>query len=131
MFCQVATRRMGACAEAVTRFQASMSSFHPKSSQNPVQSVNGTRPSNRLFVVSRRQFVTTPTCFEEASSKISQQIESMVKNADVVIFMKGVPEAPRCGFSNAVCQIMRMHEVPFESHDVLADEELRQGGFAR
>lgn len=41
--------------------------------------------------------------------------------------MKGVPDAPRCGFSNAVVQIMRMHAVPYESHDVLSDENLRQG----
>ena len=51
----------------------------------------------------------------------------MVNQSDVVVFMKGVPSAPRCGFSNAVCQIMRMHDVPFESHDVLSDKEVRQG----
>lgn len=41
--------------------------------------------------------------------------------------MKGVPEEPRCGFSNAVVQILRMHGVTYEAHDVLKDEELRQG----
>lgn len=45
----------------------------------------------------------------------------------VVVFMKGVPEEPRCGFSNAVVQILRMHGVTYEAHDVLKDEELRQG----
>lgn len=41
--------------------------------------------------------------------------------------MKGVPEAPRCGFSNAVVQIMRMHGVTYDSHNVLDNEEIRQG----
>lgn len=41
--------------------------------------------------------------------------------------MKGVPEAPKCGFSNAVAQILRMHGVEYDSHDVLENEELRQG----
>lgn len=41
--------------------------------------------------------------------------------------MKGVPDAPRCGFSNAVVQILRMHGIQYDSHDVLANEELRQG----
>lgn len=41
--------------------------------------------------------------------------------------MKGVPEEPRCGFSNAVVQILRMHGVQYNAHDVLADEDLRQG----
>jgi monothiol glutaredoxin len=43
--------------------------------------------------------------------------------------MKGVPEQPRCGFSNAVVQILRMHGVPYDAHDVLADESLRQGDY--
>lgn len=51
----------------------------------------------------------------------------MVQKSPVVVFMKGVPAEPRCGFSNAVCQIFRMHEVTFEGHDVLSDEQLRQG----
>ncbi|XP_047356131.1 glutaredoxin-related protein 5, mitochondrial isoform X3 [Vespa velutina] len=41
--------------------------------------------------------------------------------------MKGIPEEPRCGFSNAVVQIFRMHGVSYDAHDVLQDEELRQG----
>lgn len=41
--------------------------------------------------------------------------------------MKGQPEQPRCGFSNAVVQILRMHGVEYDAHDVLKDEELRQG----
>lgn len=55
------------------------------------------------------------------------KIDKLVKNNKVVVFMKGVPDAPRCGFSNAVVQIMRMHAVPYDSHDVLADEDIRQG----
>merc|ERR1712226_1034536 len=58
--------------------------------------------------------------FSETSVPVNERIQKLVDNSKVVIFMGGVPEAPQCGFSNAVCQIMRMH-------DVLADEELRQG----
>ena len=61
------------------------------------------------------------------STGIKDRIGEMVKSSDVVVFMKGVPEQPRCGFSNAVVQILRMHDVQFSSHDVLSDEELRQG----
>lgn len=42
--------------------------------------------------------------------------------------MKGVPEQPMCGFSNAVVQIFRMHGVTnYDAHNVLADENMRQG----
>lgn len=63
--------------------------------------------------------------FADAATK--EKIDKIVKNNKVVVFMKGVPDAPRCGFSNAVVQIMRMHAVPYDSHDVLADENIRQG----
>ncbi|XP_020294513.1 glutaredoxin-related protein 5, mitochondrial [Pseudomyrmex gracilis] len=55
------------------------------------------------------------------------EIGQLVKKNKVVVFMKGIPEEPRCGFSNAVVQILRMHGVTYDAHDVLQDEELRQG----
>lgn len=60
-------------------------------------------------------------------STVAETIEQLVKKNKVVIFMKGVPEEPRCGFSNAVVQILRMHGVTYDAHDVLKDEELRKG----
>ncbi|KAM3957811.1 glutaredoxin 5 [Aphomia sociella] len=67
------------------------------------------------------------SCRSLADAPVKDKIDQIVKNNKVVVFMKGVPDAPRCGFSNAVVQIMRMHAVTYDSHDVLADENLRQG----
>ena len=64
---------------------------------------------------------------DNGSVDISKRISGLVSASDVVVFMKGVPSAPRCGFSNAVCQVFRMHNVDIDSHDILEDEELRQG----
>jgi glutaredoxin-related protein len=41
--------------------------------------------------------------------------------------MKGTPDAPMCGFSNAVVQILNVHGVNFEGHNVLSNEDLRSG----
>lgn len=41
--------------------------------------------------------------------------------------LQGTPDMPRCGFSNAVVQIMRMHGVNYDAHNVLADDSVRQG----
>lgn len=41
--------------------------------------------------------------------------------------MKGVPSAPKCGFSNAVVQVLRMHGVDYGSQDVLENDAIRQG----
>lgn len=72
---------------------------------------------------------TTTTVFRlfasEPASK--EKLEKLVKGNKVVVFMKGVPDAPKCGFSNAVAQILRMHGVQYDSHDVLSDESIRQG----
>lgn len=57
----------------------------------------------------------------------NEAIKNLIQNNKVVVFMKGVPDAPKCGFSNAVVQILRMHGVKYDSHDVLKDESLRQG----
>ncbi|XP_073946287.1 glutaredoxin 5 [Choristoneura fumiferana] len=86
-----------------------------------------------MSILFRRSFL--PTCNNAlkislrsfADAAINEKIEKIVKDNKVVVFMKGVPDAPRCGFSNAVVQIMRMHAVPYESHDVLANEDIRQG----
>lgn len=55
------------------------------------------------------------------------QLENLVKNNKVVVFMKGVPDAPKCGFSNAVVQILQMHAVNYDSHNVLENDSIRQG----
>ncbi|KAL7300055.1 glutaredoxin-related protein 5, mitochondrial [Trichogramma pretiosum] len=72
------------------------------------------------------RFVTASKFIRQFATK-SEDIAGMIKNNKVVVFMKGVPEEPRCGFSNAVVQIMRMHGVQYDAHDVLKDETLRQG----
>lgn len=54
-------------------------------------------------------------------------IADTVTNNPVVVFMKGTPDQPRCGFSSIVVQILDHVGVPFVGVDVLQDDELRQG----
>ncbi|MGH7813673.1 MAG: Grx4 family monothiol glutaredoxin [Candidatus Binataceae bacterium] len=56
---------------------------------------------------------------------VTQQIESSIKNNKIMIFMKGNRSFPQCGFSAATVQIFEQLGVPFETADVLADDELR------
>lgn len=55
------------------------------------------------------------------------RIEGLVKQNKIMVFMKGNKLMPQCGFSNNVVQILNVLGVPFETVDVLADEEIRQG----
>ena len=58
---------------------------------------------------------------------IQQFIESEVKSNDVVLFMKGSPQFPQCGFSGQVVQILDHIGVPYKGLNVLESAELRDG----
>jgi monothiol glutaredoxin len=57
----------------------------------------------------------------------TQQIEQAVRNNKIMIFMKGTRNFPQCGFSAATVQVFESLGVPFETADVLADQDLREG----
>jgi len=60
-------------------------------------------------------------------SDATSRIGEIVKNNGVVLFMKGTPLFPQCGFSSRAVTILEHLDVPFESVDVLQDPEIRQG----
>jgi monothiol glutaredoxin len=57
----------------------------------------------------------------------AHRIKDIIASGDVVLFMKGVPAAPQCGFSASVVKILSGLAVPFKSVDVLADMDIREG----
>jgi len=60
-------------------------------------------------------------------SEVNSRIASIVGENDVVLFMKGTPLFPQCGFSSRAVAILEHCGVDFESVDVLQDMEVRQG----
>ncbi|KAM3603121.1 uncharacterized protein V6R79_016791 [Siganus canaliculatus] len=63
-----------------------------------------------------------------SAADLQKDLGEIVKKDKVVVFMKGTPAQPMCGFSNAVVQILRMHGVDnYAAYNVLEDQELRQG----
>ena len=58
---------------------------------------------------------------------VNDKIKEFNKNNEVVLYMKGNPTFPQCGFSSTVVQILKHIGVNFQSYDVLQDEELREG----
>ncbi|HEY8039174.1 MAG TPA: Grx4 family monothiol glutaredoxin [Polyangiaceae bacterium] len=55
------------------------------------------------------------------------RIEELIQGSRVMLFMKGSRQFPACGFSNAVVQILKKEGVSFETFNILADPEVRQG----
>ena len=54
-------------------------------------------------------------------------IKNKIENNDVCLFMKGTPDAPQCGFSMAVSNILKILEVNFTGINVLENQNLREG----
>src|ERR1700753_3860106 len=61
------------------------------------------------------------------ADSVSDRIQSDITANDVMLYMKGTPMFPQCGFSARVIQILSHMGVPFQSANVLEDPELREG----
>ena len=59
--------------------------------------------------------------------EIKEKIKKLINENDVCLFMKGTPEAPQCGFSMAVSNVLKHLNVNFNGVNILEDENLRQG----
>ncbi len=61
------------------------------------------------------------------SDSIQDQIAAVIKDNDVILFMKGTPQMPQCGFSQRVCAILNEYNVPYAAINVLLDPAVREG----
>ena len=59
--------------------------------------------------------------------EIKDEIKNIIEKNDVCLFMKGTPDAPQCGFSMAVTNMLKLLEVNFGSVNVLEDQNVREG----
>ncbi|MEM9262994.1 MAG: Grx4 family monothiol glutaredoxin [Pseudomonadota bacterium] len=62
-----------------------------------------------------------------ANDAVHDAIKAKIDSNDVMLFMKGTPQFPQCGFSAAVIQILNYLGVDYGSENVLADDDVRQG----
>ena len=59
--------------------------------------------------------------------EVKDKIDNLLTHNKIMVFMKGTKLMPQCGFSNNVVRILNTLGVPFETLDILADQEIRQG----
>ena len=59
--------------------------------------------------------------------EVKARIDELVNENKIMVFMKGSKLMPQCGFSNNVVQILNTLGVPYQTLDILADQEIRQG----
>ena len=61
------------------------------------------------------------------NEQVKNIINEKIENNEVCLFMKGTPDAPQCGFSMAVANILKILEINFTGINVLENQELREG----
>jgi len=61
------------------------------------------------------------------ASTLEERLKQLVKRSQIVLFMKGLPSAPKCGFSRQIVDILNEEQVAYDAFDILQDEEVRQG----
>lgn len=63
----------------------------------------------------------------ETPEQLEERMRSLMNQSKVVLFMKGSPETPRCGFSRRISALLKDQNVEFTHFDILTDEDVRQG----
>eukprot|EP01083_Nonionella_stella_P245865 854205_1 len=58
---------------------------------------------------------------------LEDRLRQLLQRSKVMLFMKGLPSQPKCGFSRQICEILQDQNIDFDSFDILGDEEVRQG----
>ncbi|KAM3872905.1 glutaredoxin 3 [Diretmus argenteus] len=58
---------------------------------------------------------------------LNQRLKKLINAAPCMLFMKGSPQEPRCGFSRQMVALLKEHNIQFSTFDILSDEEVRQG----
>ena len=80
--------------------------------------------------------VTAPLCLQgtladalkpETEEQLLDRIRGLVASHPVMLFMKGNPAEPRCGFSRKIVELLQSNDVPFSTFDILSDNEVREG----
>ncbi|KAL7558233.1 hypothetical protein ACA910_016113 [Epithemia clementina (nom. ined.)] len=91
----------------------------------PASTTTTTTTSSNPLSDSTTAAALVPPISEE--EKLKKRLDSLIRSADVMLFMKGAPSAPRCGFSRQIMELLQEEQIPFGSFDILTDEQVRQG----
>jgi Grx4 family monothiol glutaredoxin len=84
-----------------------------------VNSSYSDRPSNPT--------VPAITAEQSKTSALHNRLKSLITSTPIMIFIKGSPTEPRCGFSRQACEILTSYNLHFGYFDILSDDEVRQG----
>jgi Grx4 family monothiol glutaredoxin len=104
--------------------------FYATNGANVVGKVEGANPADvsRLAkqLLDSDAPVTTVFSAPAAVVDITVRLKELINTAPVMLFMKGSPTEPRCGFSRKIVDILNTNNIEFSSFDILTDQEVRE-----
>jgi len=77
--------------------------------------------------LAQEQTISTETQLPSVGTDLQSRIKQLVNYAPIMLFMKGVPDAPECGYSSQIVEILKKHKVTFSAFNILSDSEIREG----
>lgn len=93
-----------------------------------VDRLDGANAPELTKKVTRLAVTGSPSGSEGNSvADLNQRLKKLINAAPCMLFMKGSPQEPRCGFSRQIVALLKTHDIQFSSFDILSDEEVRQG----
>lgn len=63
----------------------------------------------------------------KVEKSLDERLQELVSRSKIMLFMKGLPSQPKCGFSRQICEILNEQKMDFDAFDILGDDEVRQG----
>lgn len=91
--------------------------------------VDQLEPSKLIKTITEylRRFDTQVVDDVDPKESFKKYLQNLINRAPVMIFMKGEPKAPRCGFSKQLVELLSKHNIEYDTFDILQDEQVRQG----
>lgn len=134
---QTVTRPAHQPAPAVSEKDADPTQPKTDAAGAPSKDLSGYAPTSEDPATAPEYSSTTAPALDSSSTNdpsstenqesLQDRIASLVKAAPAMLFMKGTPSAPQCGFSRQLVSILRENNVRYGFFNILADEEVRQG----
>lgn len=108
--------------QALNQFSNNTNSTTTNNNDNVQASINSTTANTNS-----NNTTTNAPEVEESEEALNERLNKLTKAAPIMLFMKGSPSSPQCGFSRQLVAILREHQVRFGFFDILKDDSVRQG----
>ena len=108
--------------QTLNQFSNNTNSTTTNNNDNVQASINSTTANTNS-----NNTTTNAPEVEESEEALNERLNKLTKAAPIMLFMKGSPSSPQCGFSRQLVAILREHQVRFGFFDILKDDSVRQG----